>query len=49
MRTIRFCCKECGQVYTLGKDTMVATSLGLLADAGAFSVVGGGSGLVDNR
>lgn len=45
---ISFHCAECGQRYTLGRDAQVATSLGIMADAGAFTVFGDGSSFVDN-
>jgi HEAT repeat protein len=49
MRETSFRCAKCGQWYTLGRDAQVATSAGVLGDAGAFLASGTGSTIVDNQ
>lgn len=49
MRETSFRCAKCGQWYTLGRDAQVATSAGVLGDAGAFLAFGAGSSPADNR
>lgn len=48
-KDLSFLCEGCGQSYTLGKDALVVTSLGVMADFQAVTVPGDDSTFVDNR
>jgi len=49
MEDIRFRCRGCRLKFTLGADALVVTSLGVMADFQAVTVLGTGSSFVDNR
>jgi hypothetical protein len=49
MKEICISCKGCGQIYTLGKDAAVVTSLGVMADFQSVTIISDGSSFVNNR
>jgi len=48
-KDLSFRCEGCGQSYTLGKDALVATSSGVMADFQAVTVLGDDSTFVGSR